>query len=167
MIANSTPLIYLAKLGKISLLQSLFSKIYIPKAVKYEVVDQGKEHNEPDAVIVEQAIQEGWIIVKKTEPLAILREMGIDLGELEAISLAIEMKQKEVLLDQTHARIAAEMVGLTPRGTLFVLLRALKENKINLKEYRLLLESLIIVGFRMSAELYLNALKMGQQIQKN
>lgn len=166
MIANSTPLIYLAKLGKISLLQSLFLKIYIPEAVKHEVVDQGKAQYEPDAVIVEQAIQEGWIIVKKTKPLDALQEMGIDLGELEAISLAIEMKQKEVLLDQTHARIAAELVGLTPRGTLYVLLKALKENKINLKEYRLLLESLLAVGFRMSEELYLNALKFGEQIKR-
>ncbi len=167
MIANSTPLIYLAKVGKIELLRSLFSKIYIPEAVKYEVIDQGKAHNEPDAVIVEQAIQEGWIIVRKTKTLPILQEMGIDLGEMEAISLAVEMKQKEILLDQTHARVAAELVGLTPRGTLFVLLRALKESRINQKEYRLLLESLIKVGFRMSEELYLNALKMGEQIKKS
>ena len=166
MIANSTPLIYLAKLGKIDLLKLLFSKIYIPEAVKQEVVDQGKAHHEPDALIVEQAIQEGWIIVRKTETLPILYQMGIDQGELEAISLAIAMKRKEVLLDQTHARVAAELLGLTPRGTLFVLLRALKENKINLKEYRSLLESLISVGFRMSEELYLNALKRGEQIKK-
>lgn len=166
MIANSTPLIYLAKVGKINLLRSLFSKIHIPEAVKYEVVDQGKAQHEPDAVIIEQAIQEGWIIVQKTKPLIALRETGIDEGELEAISLAVEMKQKEVLLDQTHARRAAELVGLTPRGTLFVLLRALKEGRINQKEYRLLLESLISVGFRMSEELYLNALKLGEQIKK-
>lgn len=164
MIANSTPLIYLAKLGKISLLRILFSKIYIPEAVKYEVVDQGKAHNEPDAIIVEQAIQEGWIIVREIKPLAILQEMGIDRGELEAISLAVEMKQKEILLDQTHARVAAELVGLIPRGTLYVLLRALKENKINQKEYRFLLESLLAAGFRMSEELYLNALKFGEQL---
>ena len=166
MIANSTPLIYLAKLGKIGLLRSLFPRIYIPEAVKQEVIDQGKAQYEPDAFIVEQAIQEGWIIVRKTKPLAVLQEMGIDLGELEAISLAVEMKRKEILLDQTHARIAAELVGLTPRGTLYVLLRALKENKISLKEYRLLLESLLVVGFRMSEELYLNAIKIGEQIKK-
>ncbi len=167
MIANSTPLIYLAKLGKIGLLKTFFSRIYIPEAVKYEVVEQGKIHHEPDAIIVEKAIQEWWVVVKKTKVLPILQEMGIDRGEMEAISLAIEMGQKEILLDQTHAREAAELVGLTPRGTLYVLFRALKENKINLKEYRSLLESLIAVGFRMSEELYLNALKMGEQIKKS
>lgn len=166
MIANSTPLIYLAKLGKLPLLKEFFKKIYIPEAVKREVIDEGIKLNEPDASIIEEAINEGWIIVRKVEPLVTLRQMGIDQGEKEAISLAVEMNRKEILLDQTHARVAAELVGLKPKGTLFVLLKALKENKISYKEYLLSLESLIVVGFRMSEELYLRAIKLGEEIKK-
>ena len=164
MIANSTPLIYLAKLGKLDLLKDFFKKIYVPEAVKREVVDQGKELYEPDALIIEQAINEGWIVVKNVTALELLKHAGIDLGELEAISLAVKMKCNDVLLDQTHARIAAGLVGLKPKGTIFVLLKALKKNKIDYEEYLSLLESLINVGFRMSEEVYLNAVKLGKEM---
>ncbi len=166
MIANATPLIYLAKVGKLFWLKDFFGKVYIPKAVQREVVEQGKELHEPDAFLVERAIAEGWIVVKAVEPTALLKDLGIDEGETEAISLALEMKRKEILMDQTHARVAAELLGLTPRGTLYLLLLALKEGKINYAEFRSLLEELIRVGFRLSEEVYLNVLKAAEEVKK-
>lgn len=166
MITNSTPLIYLAKIGKLMLLKELFSKIHIPEAVKKEVVDQGKAMNAPDSSLVEEAIAQGWIIIKKADILNVLIKTGIDQGEMEAISLAVNMNKKEILLDQTHARVAAELVGLQPRGTLFVLLLALRKKKITYNEYVSLLEELLSAGFRMSQELYLKALQLGKEIIK-
>ncbi len=162
MIANSTPLIYLAKLNRLNLLKKFFKIIYIPEEVKKEVVDQGKELNETDSLIVEKAINDGWIIVKKVEIIEILRKTGIDKGEMEAISLAIEMKDN-ILLDQTHARVAAELVNLKPRGTLYILFLALKKKEISYKEYIDLLQDLARYGFRMSQEVYIEAIKMGEE----
>ncbi len=164
MICNSTVLIYLAKLNRLDLLKDL-GVIIIPEAVKHEVVDQGKPHNHSDAFLVEKAINDGWIKVRKSNPLKELEEIGIDKGELEAISLAYELK-KEILLDQTHARLAANIVGLKPKGTIFVLLKALKRNKITYDEYIDYLEELIKHGFRMSQEVYLEAVKLGKSILK-
>ncbi len=166
MISNATPLIYLAKVGRLSWLKEFFVRVYIPEAVQREVVDQGKELHEPDALLIEQAIAEGWIVVKAVEPSSLLKDIGIDQGETEAISLALEMKRKEILIDQTHARVAAELFGLTPRGTLYILLRALKERKMSYAEFRALLEELIRAGFRMSDELYLKALKSAEELKK-
>ena len=165
MISNSTSLIYLAKIGKLDLLKFFFKKIYIPEEVKKEVVDQGKLIHQPDANIIEEAIQEGWIVIKKAKIVSVLKETGIDRGELEAISLAVEMKDT-ILLDQTHARVAAEMVGIKPRGTLYILFLALKNRKIRYDEYLSLLENLATVGFRMSQEVYLEAIKMGNELHK-
>ena len=117
-------------------------------------------------MLVKQAIAEGWIEVKTVTPLELLKEVGIDQGELEAISLAVEMNEKEILLDQTHARVAAELVGLQPRGTLFVLLTILKKRKINYNDYRSLLEALFQAGFRLSEEVYLQALQLAEQWKK-
>ena len=167
MIANSTPLIYLAKLGKLKLLKKLFNKIYIPEEAKKEVVDQGKQLNEPDAYIVEKAISEGWIIIEKAEIIVELEKTGIDRGELEAISLAVK-KKDEILLDQTHARIAGELVGLKPKGTLYILFLALKEKEISYDEYLILLQDLARFGFRMSQEIYIEAIKIGKEFaEKN
>ena len=112
-VCNSTPLIYLAKLNKLDLLRKLFLEVTIPKAVYEEVVVIGNEKNYIDAKIVEKAVNEGWLSIRETGTLDLLKDIGIHKGELESISLAKNIKA-DILLDQTHARYAAEMAGLKP-----------------------------------------------------
>jgi len=164
-VCNSTVLIYLAKLNKLDLLRKLFGKVIIPNAVYGEVVVVGKEKNYVDAKLVEKAINDEWILVKETKVLELLENVGIDRGELESISLANNLKEG-ILLDQTHARYAAEMVGLKPHGTLYVLFLSLSKKLITYDEYLELLEKLINYGFRMSEEVYLEAVKMGKGARK-
>src|SRR3989338_8268973 len=117
-VSNSTVLIFFGKLNKLHVLKTLFKKIAIPDAVFEEVVVAGKKGNHIDALLVETAIKEGWILVKNCKELPQLKEFGIDKGELQAISLSLFLGTP-ILLDQTHARIAAKAVGLKPHGTLF------------------------------------------------
>lgn len=163
-VSNSTPLIYLAKIGKLGLLKRFYQEIVIPREVKSEVVDAGMRLNSPDALVIQKALEEGWIKVKDTRVLGHLEEFGIDRGEAEAISLAIELKSNEILVDQTHARLAAKTLGLEPRGTLYVLLLALKKKLISYEEYLEFLEELIRYGFRLREEVYLEAVKLGRDI---
>tara|TARA_Y100000310_G_C20695215_1_gene825192 strand:- start:1446 stop:1949 length:504 start_codon:yes stop_codon:yes gene_type:complete len=162
---NSTVLIFLSKLDKLSLLKELFRQILIPEEVKREVVDEGKRKNHIDAVETEEAINEGWIKVENTEIEPILANIGIDKGEAEAISLAYK-KKLEILLDQTHAREAARLLGVKPKGTLYVLLSALKKGLISYDDYMLSLFDLIQFGFRMSEEVYIEAVRLGKELTK-
>ena len=125
-VSNSTILIYLSKIDKLFLLKELFKTVLIPQEVKKEVIDQGKKHNHIDAMGVEKAVNEGWIKIEKTNVIPALNDIGIDKGEAEAISLA-NKKKLNILVDQDHAREAALLVGIKPRGTIFVLLLALKK----------------------------------------
>jgi predicted nucleic acid-binding protein len=112
---------------------------------------------------VEKAIKEGWIEVKSIAALPQLEEFGIDKGEAEAISLALNLKAR-LLLDQTHARVAAKAFGVKPNGTLFVLLKALKQKQISFDEFIECLQQLIAVGFRMQEEVYLEAMQKAKEI---
>ncbi len=162
--SNSTVLIYLAKIGKFSLLKELFGEVLIPKEVFNEVVIRGKENQHPDAFVIEAAVEEGWIEVKEIKALRELEEFGIDSGEAQAISLA-KLQGVPVLIDQTHARIAAKALGLKPRGTIFVLAAALRKKLLTYEEYADSLEELVKAGFRMSDEVYLSAVRMGRGIK--
>ncbi len=164
-VSNSTVLIYLAKIGKLNLLKRLFKKILIPAEVFNEVVIRGKEQQHFDALIVEKAVEEGWIEVKDITANKELEGFGIDPGEAQAISLAKSVGVP-VLLDQTHARIAARALGLKPRGTIFVLAAAMRKKLLSYEEYLDLLEALVKAGFRMSDEVYLEAVRMGRNIDK-
>ena len=165
-VSNSTALIYLGKIGRLELLRIFFKKVAIPKAVFDEVVVQGKKDKHIDAVLVEEAIKNGWIEIKETEIFPQLKEFGIDRGEMEAISLSLALKAA-ILLDQTHARIAAKAFGLKPKGTLFILLKALKTKKISFDEFIDYLEKLVYIGFRMKEEVYLEAIKKARKIKQN
>ena len=161
-VSNATPLIYLAKAGRLDLLKKLFGKIFIAEEVKIEVVDKGKLLKEKDAFIIERAIEEGWLEVKATETVNI--PINLDEGELATLSLAKQLELATVLIDEVTARVAARLLGLTPRGTVFVLLKALKEKELTLEDFLDVLSQLIREGFRLKEEVYVEAVKEAKRI---
>jgi uncharacterized protein len=161
-VSNATPLIYLAKAGRLDLLRKVFSEVLIPEEVKIEVVDRGKLLGEKDAYVVEKAIEEGWLKVLETESAKV--PIRLDKGEEAALSLAKKMKVKEVLLDELSARSAAKLMDLVPRGTVFVLLKAVEKKEINFDDFVEALDQMISKGFRLKEEVYLEALKQAKRI---
>jgi len=163
-VSNATPLIYLAKIGKIELLRKVFGEVIIPEEVRVEVVDKGKLLDQRDAYIVENAIRDGWLKVLRTETLRIPIEL--EAGEVTVLSLAKKHGIKEVLMDEVSARTAAKLMGLTPRGTLYVLLKALELKDFNLNDFLDTLSELVKHGFRLKEEVYLEAVKKAREIAK-
>lgn len=164
-VCNSTVLIYLSKIDRLYLLRELFKTVLIPAEVKREVVDEGKRKNYIDAIEIEKTITDGWIKIEAIKIEPILKNIGVDKGEAEAISLAYN-KRLGILLDQTHAREAAKLLKLRPRGTIYVLLLALKKGLIDYDNYLLCLLDLTQLGFRMSEEVYIEAIRLGKTIAK-
>ncbi len=160
--SNATPLIYLAKIGRLELLNKIFGEVFIPEEVKSEVIDKGKELGAKDAFAIEKAVSEGWLKIAKAKLVEV--PIKLEAGEIEAISLAKNLGIKEVLIDEISARAVAEMLGLIPRGTIFVLLRALEEKEISLDEFLDALKELVNQGFRLKEEVYLEAVQIARRI---
>ncbi|MFQ5951240.1 MAG: DUF3368 domain-containing protein [Candidatus Geothermarchaeales archaeon] len=62
------------------------------------------------------------------------------------------------------ARTAARLIGLTPRGTIYVLLRGLEEEEMDLDKCLEALNELISRGFRLKEEVYLEAARRAREI---
>ena len=161
-VSNATPLIYLAKTGRIDLLKIVFGQVFIPEEVKIEVVDKGKLLKEKGAYTIEKAIHEGWLKVLTTKTIDV--PIKLDKGEVAALSLAKKLKLNVVLVDEVSARSAARLLDLTPRGTVFVLLKALEKKEIDLDEFLQILSQLISEGFRLKEEVYVEAVKEAKRI---
>lgn len=161
-VSDATPLIYLAKAGRIGLLRTVFGRVIIPEEVKVEGVDRGKQLGEADAYIVEKAINDGWIKVLSVEPLE--TPIRLEPGEAAVLSLAKKLGLKEVLVDEVSGRVAARLLDLTPRGTIFVLLRALEKKEMNLDEFLRVLNQMIDEGFRLREEVYIEAVRIARRI---
>jgi len=162
-VSNATPLIYLAKIKKYSLLKSLYNKIIISQEVKTEIVDEGKKFNKPDSLLIEKEIESGFIEVKKVNKL-IETTLELESGELSTLSLAKKIKINEVLIDETLGRTAAKIVGLIPRGTLYVLLKNLKLKNITFNDFLNILNQLIESGFGLKEEIYIKVIEEAKKI---
>lgn len=162
-VSNATPLIYLSKVGKLELLKRIFGEVYIPEEVRVEVVDKGKELRRGDALIIERAIEDGWIKVSKVKPMKLPIEL--EAGEVAAISLAKRSGAQEVLMDEVSARTAARLLGLEPRGTVFVLLKTLEGGEMDLDEFLKTLDELVKHGFRLREEVYIEAIREARKIE--
>jgi len=163
-VSNATPLIYLAKIGRMDLLKEVFEEVLIPEEVKVEVVDEGKRLGERDAYIVEKAVRDGWLKVLTVEALEI--PIKLEQGEVAVLSLAKRQGFREVLVDEVSARTAARLMGLIPRGTVFVLLKALEIEEISLNDFLDALSELVRHGFRLKEEVYLEAVRKAREISK-
>ncbi|WP_240703259.1 DUF3368 domain-containing protein [Thermococcus indicus] len=149
MVSNSTPLIHLAKIGRLELLREFFGEVLIPKAVYRECVLEGKGSR--DAELIENA---DWIKVVEINDETLKKSLMLELdeGESEAIVLAIESKAELLLIDDYDGREVARALGLKVTGTIGVLLRAKFQGRIqNIKGE---LERLKETGFWLSEGLY-------------
>lgn len=154
-VSNASPLINLARIGRLLLLRDLYGQLTIPEAVWNEVVIEGKD--QPGASEIEAAT---WIrrkVVTDNQLVRILQQ-DLDDGEAEAIALAVEEEADLLLMDERIGRESANHLGLRYVGLVGVLVEA--KSKALVREIRPLLDALRdIAGFRLSEDLYSRVLK--------
>jgi len=137
--SNTSPIIALAKIGRLKLLKDLYDMVLISPFVKAESVDRGKELGALDALEIERAINEGWVKVTEltrrqnqiTQEL--VSELRIGFGEAGALTLAKD-KRTPVILDDKEARALAKGWGLEHTSTVMVLYEAFVKNFISYDE---------------------------------
>lgn len=149
-VADTSPLLYLSRLGLLDLLPGLYDTVWIPRGVWGELVE--RQPDAPDAASIRAAT---WLRIDdaaRRVPDA-LRALAavVDEGEAEAILLAEIRGADIVLLDDGAARAVAQRRGLRPRGTLAVLVDARRAGLLPALEPAL--DELAREGFRMTSAL--------------
>ncbi|GHU81966.1 hypothetical protein FACS189468_5540 [Spirochaetia bacterium] len=121
-VADTGPLISLAVIGQLDLLDALFYQVAIPEAVWYEL----------ETLIEEQGIPEFSRLRNKVMPVSHYQEINPDLGpgEKEAIILYDEIQADRLLIEDNGARLFAEARGIHCIGTLGMLIEAKNEGLI-------------------------------------
>ncbi len=160
MITNASPLIIFGKVNQLDLLTKIFEKIVISRAVYQEVVEKGSTVNAPDALLVGEYVKSGLIEIKELkeewrDKASLFQKIytQLDLGEAETIALALQEKEKSVLIDERIARRIAKLYNLEPIGSLKVLLMAYMSNIISEEKLRIILSEITSTKFRLSAEI--------------
>ncbi len=149
-VSNASPLINLARIGKLDLLHELYGELTVPEAVWQEVVVDGA--GQPGA---DQVKASSWIKVQAVANRRFVQALRLELdaGEAEAIGLTIETEAELLLMDEHLGREIARHFGVCYTGLLGVLLEAKHTHLIS--AVKPLLDALRdVAGFRISDALY-------------
>ena len=154
-VSNASPLINLARIGRLDLLPKLYGGLIVPEAVWQELVVQGEGH--PGAESLRAA---DWIETRvvANRPLVRALQQELDAGEAEAIALALQEEADLLLMDERLGGEAAHHLGLRYVGLVGVLIEAKRKGLI--PAIKPCLKALRDkAGFRVADDLYARVLQ--------
>ncbi len=136
-IADTSCLIVLSKIGRLSVLHSLYSTITITPEIKQEFGGDLPE----------------WVTISSETEYQKLLRLDLDKGEASAISLGLRNSEKDplIIIDEKKGRKVAQLLELNVIGTLGVLIKAKQQGMINSLANEI--DALKKVDFRMSEDL--------------
>ena len=156
-VSNTSPLLYLHRLGIVEWLPELFDNTLTPDAVWNELAEGEKlGYNVPQHQLYQ------WLMIKNPKSLP-PKWVSLDLGagELAAMALALEHPDHILLLDDLLARRVAQTAGLTVWGTLRVILEGKSAGLI--KHVAPLLNEAERAGLWMSEKIRRRVLKLANE----
>jgi uncharacterized protein len=157
--SNTSPISNLAKIGQLNLMQQIYGKILIPTAVYEELMDE--RAGETVITAVQSAT---WLEIKPVQNQELVNELRnrVNVGEAEAIALAVEVEASRLIIDERLGRQAATDLGLRITGILGVLLIAKRQNSIT--AVKPIMDDLRTqASFRISSQLYTDVLNAADE----
>jgi uncharacterized protein len=155
-ISDTSPINNLAAINQLGLLQQLYDTVIIPEAVYRELTD-------PSFLVAGATEVQNfdWIQIRSVTDRTLVEVLSneLDIGEAEAIALALEIQAEQVLIDERRGRLVAERLNLQYTGILGILVEA--KNRGIISAVKPLLDGLIAhAGFWVATSLYDRVLEM-------
>lgn len=147
-VSDTSPLLNLALIERLGLLESQFSSVTIPRQV-WEELAEGEE----GLGALRALRDEGFLTVVEVDRSDLFIEIfhELDRGETAAICLGIEQDADLILLDEKDGRRVARRHDLDVTGVVGILLRGVNAGAVELERE---LDALRGAGFWISDDLY-------------
>lgn len=160
-VSDTSPINNLAAINHLHLLHQLYGKVLIPEAVYRELTDP----NFPVAGAIEVQTFD-WIQTLAVRDRTLVEALSneLDIGEAEAIALAVESQADQVLIDERRGRLVAKRFNLQYTGILGILVEAKSQGLI--AEVKPLLDALVNeAGFWVTEPLRNSVLQLVNEIE--
>lgn len=153
-VSDTSPILNLARIGRLELLPSLYHQVLIPSVVHRELTFSRRDL--PAAI---DFAAEPWLIVATATDQTRVQELReeLDPGEAEAIVLAIERRADMLLVDERRGRRIAVGAGLRVTGLLGVVANAKRAGMID-RAKPVLDELIRVARFWIGPDLYAEVL---------
>ena len=155
-VSDTSPLLNLAVVGKLDLLQQLYGGVVIPGAVAEEL-----SICEPEQFGLQHISTLSWVAVRQVQNHGLVAAllMELDGGEAEAIVAALETGAHLLLMDERRGRRVASRFGLRFSGVLGIVVEAKRRGLVD--PVKPILDDLVIkAGLWVGAALYQRVLQV-------
>lgn len=159
-VSDTSPINNLAAINQLHLLHQLYGTVLIPEAVFRELIDPSF----PVAGATEAQTFD-WIQTLTLSDHTLVEALSneLDIGEAEAIALAVEIQADQVLIDERRGRLVATRLNLRYTGILGILVEAKSQGLI--AKVKPLLDALVNeAGFWVAEPLYNSVLRLVDEI---
>ncbi len=167
-IFNSTPLIYLAKVGLSNVIEGLKGEKFTSPTVKFEVIEQGKTKGVSDAIILEDLLHRKILKVvppkNQTYLNAFLKTKGLHSADAEVLTLAKEY-DGIAIIDDGIARKTAKIYSISHMGTASLLIKCVYQKLISKERVKQAINEMIRIGWRCSIETYTRIMDVLEKIK--
>lgn len=131
-VVDSGPVIHLSEIEALPLLR-IFSALHLPDAVWSETVERGRVA--PSALLGLPSMQRHTLSAEEVARFVPENDLEkLQAGERECLCLCKNLKVVTLLTDDLAARDAAKRLNITPVGSLGVIVRAYRDDRISLEE---------------------------------
>ncbi len=126
-VADSSPLIGLCRIGMLHLLRETFNHVIVPEAVWRELTSDDASN-----AGVQELLEASWIERRSVADVRLVNLLRRDLGpgESEAIVMSREVAADFILMDERLGRSAAQRLGLRCVGLVGFLIEAKRRGLI-------------------------------------
>lgn len=127
-VSNTGPIIALAKIDQLSLLEQMFTKVHIPPVVHRELLAKSG----PESARLDTALSHFFEIAPPPQMSAEVKTATsrLDPGEQYAVALAFHLKAL-LLMDDRLGRRAAQQLSVPVTGVVGLLIRAKEANLVS------------------------------------
>ena len=170
-VSDAGPLIHLAQIGKLQLLEKLFGVVTVNLRVKLEVYDEGIRLGCPDAELIGKALEVGWLLVEVVperltkSALKLVEGENISRADAETLLMAKE-KKAELLTDEKVLSYLGKMYGVKCWSTWTLLLESLSRNLVEVSDVECAVGDLGLKKFRLSVNLAKEILDAAKFVEK-
>jgi predicted nucleic acid-binding protein len=143
-VADTSPLILLAKVNQLTLLPELYREVFVPPAVAMELRAK-RDATSPE---LDRFISSARVQAPGNAAQVRILSVYLGMGEAETIALASEIPDAILVMDDAEGRRVAQRLGLPLTGLLGVLIEA-KARRI-VPAVNPLLDQLVVAGLWLS-----------------